>query len=183
MNGQTISVPTMNLKNTFKIYFNSDFSMIEMDYGRKNFVMNILLPSPNKTPEDIIQQLDATSFSTWVSALQEVKDMPVAIPKFKFDYEKSLNQVLTAMGMGIAFSDSANFSQISSALQLLITEVKHKTYIEVNEEGTEAAAATSVGVGVTSVPPSFYADRPFVFVIRERDTQTILFIGKLCLPQ
>jgi serpin B len=177
-----MQAPSMNNTNTFKLFQHNDFSMLEMHYGRKNYAMDILLPAPGKTPDDIIKQMNAATFSSWTKGLSEVDNIPIAIPKFKFEYEKTLDDMLSAMGMDIAFTDSADFSGISTALQLLITEVKHKTFIDVNEEGTEAAAATSVGIGYTSMPNAFIANRPFVFVIRERDTQTVLFIGKLCVP-
>ena len=181
-NGQIITVPTMNNKNKFKLFSNNDFSMLEMDYGRTNFSMNVLLPSSGKSTSDVINQLNASNFSLWCNNLQEVNDMQIALPKFRFEYEKSLDAMLKAMGMAVAFSDTANFTGISTDLQLLITEVKHKTFIDVNEEGTEAAAATSVGIGLTSLPPSFIANRPFIFVIREKETQTVLFIGRLSVP-
>lgn len=178
----TANTPTMFNKNNFRCYFHSDFSMLELDYGQTNYAMDLMLPNPGKTPGDIIPLLDAASFDQWAQKLDTVHDMDIAIPKFKFEYETSLKDALTTMGMGIAFSDFADFSGISGDYQLLITEVKHKTFIDVNEEGTEAAAATSIGIGVTSMPPSFIADRPFLFVIREKDTNTILFIGKVCDP-
>ncbi|MFO7722778.1 MAG: serpin family protein [Bacteroidales bacterium] len=180
--GQT-NVATMNGKNTYKFYSNNDFTMLELDYGQTNFAMDLLLPNSGKDLTDILQQLDAANFDNWTQNLNTIEDMKIAIPKFKFEYEKSLNEILSAMGMGVAFTEFADFSGISTTLPLLITEVKHKTFVDVNEEGTEAAAATSVGIGYTSMPPSFIADHPFLFIIRERDTNTVLFIGKVCDPQ
>jgi len=97
------------------------------------------------------------------------------------EYERSLKGVLTDLGMGIAFGDLADFTKISQQGHLVISDVRHKTFVEVNEEGTEAAAVTSVGVAPPSVPSRLYfrADRPFVFAIRERVSGTILFIGKM----
>ncbi|HRZ41098.1 MAG TPA: serpin family protein [Bacteroidales bacterium] len=178
----TVNVPTMHNKQNFRYFYHSDFAMLELDYGQTNYAMDLMLPHSGKTPADIVQQLDAASFDQWAQQLDTVHDMDIAIPKFKFEFETSLKDALSSMGMGIAFSDFADFSDISSDYQLLITDVKHKTFIDVNEEGTEAAAATSIGIGVTSMPPSFIADRPFLFVIREKDTNTILFIGKVCDP-
>jgi serpin B len=107
----------------------------------------------------------------------------VSIPKFSLEYEIELNDALTALGMGIAFSDTdADFTRMHRDGGLFISEVKHKTFVDVNEEGTEAAAATSVGVGATSAPMSFIVDRPFVFVIRERLSGTIMFMGKFVDP-
>jgi serine protease inhibitor len=177
-----VNVATMNGKSKYKFYMHNDFNMLELDYGRTNFAMDLLLPHQDKTIADILQQLNAGNFDNWTSSLNSINDMVVAIPKFRFEYEKTLDEFLKAMGMGIAFTDYADFSGISSTIPLLITEVKHKTFVDVNEEGTEAAAATSVGIGVTSAPPSFIANRPFLFIIRERDTNTVLFIGKVGEP-
>jgi serine protease inhibitor len=176
------TVETMNGKSTYKYFANSDMSMLELDYGQTNFAMDLILPADGKSIADVMPLLNAATFDSWTQSLTPINDMVIALPKFKFEYEKSLKEILSSLGMGIAFSDYADFSRISTTLQLLITEVKHKTYIDVNEEGTEAAAATSVGIGVTSMPPSFIANRPFLFIIRERDTNTILFIGKVCDP-
>ncbi len=178
----SVNVPTMHNKQNFRYFYHSDFSMLELDYGQTNYAMDLLLPHQGKSLNDLMPLLDAVSFDQWTQQLDTVHDMDIALPKFKFEYETSLNNVLASMGMGIAFTDFADFSGISSDYQLLITEVKHKTFIDVNEDGTEAAAATSIGIGVTSMPPTFVADRPFLFVIRERDTNTILFIGRVCDP-
>ena len=109
--------------------------------------------------------------------------MPVSIPRFTLEYEIELTDALTALGMGIAFSESdADFSRMHRGGGVFISEVKHKTFVDVNEEGTEAAAATSVGIAPTSMPVSFIVNRPFVFLIRERLSGTILFMGKVVDP-
>jgi serpin B len=109
------------------------------------------------------------------------------MPKFKFSYESKLNDPLINLGMGIAFgkNGSADFSRISAGEGLQIDEVKHKTFIEVNESGTEAAAVTSVSIILTSapvVPAPILIDRPFVFAIREMKTGLILFTGIINNP-
>src|SRR5690606_13447686 len=99
--------------------------------------------------------------------------------------EKSLNEPLKALGIQTAFvPDGADFTRMSSVAgrRLYISDVKHKTFVEVNEEGTEAAAVTKVTVGVTSAPPSVRVDRPFLFAIRERFSGTLLFTGKIVAP-
>jgi serpin B len=103
------------------------------------------------------------------------------MPTFTLRYEKTLNDVLTDLGMGVAFTNQANFRGIADTA-LAIDKVTHKTFLRVDEEGTEASAATSVGVGPTSAPPSFVADRPFVVVIRENHSGTILFLGTVTNP-
>ena len=106
------------------------------------------------------------------------------MPRFRLEYSERLDQVLSALGMGIAFTPSADFSGMRATGGLSISEVKHKTFVEVNEEGTEAAAVTSVGMVDTALPDTFAmrVDRPFVFAIRERHSGTILFIGKIGDP-
>ena len=110
----------------------------------------------------------------------------VQLPRFRLTYKLTLNDVLKALGMGVAFEGgAADLSGIAgSPGDLFISEVKHKTVLDVNEEGTEAAAVTSVGVGIVCAcgPPVFRVDRPFLFAIRERLTGTILFMGKIMNP-
>lgn len=146
--------------------------------------MYVFLPATNKNVEDIIAQLNEANWENWLSAMAPLDDIQIQLPKFKFSYDKKLKEILTDMGMGIAFSDMANFTGINSSVGLSITEVKHKTFVEVNEEGTEAAAVTSVEIGVTSVPEITYfiADKPFIFAIVEKQTKSIVFIGKINEP-
>ena len=101
------------------------------------------------------------------------------LPRFKLEYGVNLNDTLKALGMEIAFIGGADFSGM--APNLLISEVKHKTFVEVNEEGTEAAAATGVTI-LESVPPDFRVDRPFFFAIYDAETETILFMGTVTEP-
>ena len=106
------------------------------------------------------------------------------MPRFKFNFERTLNDDLVALGMGKAFSDTeADFTKINAAGGLYISFVQHNSFVEVNEEGTEAAAVTTVGMGNTSAGPQeyipFVVDHPFLFAIRETTTNTILFIGKV----
>jgi serpin B len=106
------------------------------------------------------------------------------MPKFRLEHEQELNDALSKMGMGVAFSNQANFSRMlaGNSSGLSISSVKHKTYIDVNEEGTEAAAVTSVGIIFTSLPPTVEVNRPFLFLIREKASNTILFIGQVTNP-
>jgi serpin B len=105
------------------------------------------------------------------------------MPKYTLEYEIELSAVLEALGMAEAFEPTvANFSNLVTRSDAYISAVKHKTFVQVNEEGTEAAAATSVEVGVTSAPPIILIDRPFLVAIRERLSGTILFLGKVVNP-
>jgi serpin B len=128
--------------------------------------------------------LNAENWADWTAGFA-VEEGYLWMPRFELEYETSLNDVLKALGMEVAFSESqADFAGINPDVQLFISNVKHKTYVKVNEEGTEAAAVTSVEVGVTSVPEGFYLrfDRPFLFVIQDTHSKALLFVGKIVDP-
>lgn len=108
--------------------------------------------------------------------------MDIQLPKFKAEYKRELNEALTNMGLGIAFSNTAYFTKINKNAFLQISEVLQKTFIEVNEEGTEAAAVTGVEIVLTSAGPSFIADHPFLYMIRDSYTESICFIGRVGRP-
>ena len=146
--------------------------------------MIIFLPKEHKSIDDIIKQFDETNWNEWLSQLR-IREGEVQLPKFELKYELTMNNVLKAMGMGIAFSGAADFTKMFAHGGLAISEVKHKTYIKVDEEGTEAAAVTIVGVKNTSVGGSrFYMrmDKPFIFVIKDNQANSILFMGKIINP-
>jgi len=179
-----VQVPTMKIEKPFNYYSQSDFEMLEMPYGSGKYSMLIFLPKTDKKVDNVISLLSAENVNDWVQQLTEQKK-EVFLPKFEFKFDNSLVDELAALGMTDAFDDmKANLSGISEAAKLVISEVMHKTYIKVDERGTEAAAVTGITVGVTSVGPdiSFRVDHPFVFAIREKDTQAILFIGKVMNP-
>jgi len=184
--GGSVSVPLMMIKEKFGYSEQTGYEALKMPYGRGKFAMVIILPVVGKTPEQILGQLNSASWETLKTALTNSTKVDVWLPRFKFSWESDLNGILSSLGMAVAFSESqANFSKINSTDHLFITKVKHKTFIEVNEEGTEAAAATSVGIGVTSIGPGgpeFHATRPFLFFITEEDTGAILFAGKVENP-
>jgi len=182
--GKIIQIPTMNIENPFTYYSNSTFKLLEMPYGSGKYSMLIFLPESGKSTDDVISQLTSENVNDWVSKLTEQKK-EVFLPKFEFKFEDSLVDELSALGMTDAFNASiADLSGISDAAQLVISEVKHKSYIKVDERGTEAAAVTGITIDVTSVGPdnSFRVDHPFVFAIREKDTNAILFVGKVLNP-
>jgi serpin B len=176
----------MKVKEKFGFSEQSGYEALKMPYGRGKFGMVILLPDIGKTTDQIIAQMTPTVWETLKTSLTANTKVDVWLPRFKFTWESDLNDILSSLGMAVAFSrDNANFSKINSTDQLFITKVKHKTFIDVNEEGTEAAAVTSVGVGTTSVGPNgfeFHVIRPFLFFITEEDTGAILFAGKVENP-
>jgi serpin B len=148
--------------------------------------MAVFLPRMQKKVDSLIAGFNRENWDRWTGSFEK-REGTVQLPRFTLEDELKLNDALKALGMGIAFDPSqADFTKLYKGLQrAYISEVKHKTFVEVNEEGTEAAAVTSVGVAVTSVDPTTFwmrVDRPFVFAIRENRSQTILFVGKIVAP-
>jgi serine protease inhibitor len=181
--GTTTECKMMEQENTVRFLATEDFSAIELPYGDGDFSMVILLPNQGVELDAVIDLFSDENWNTWIASFYEA-DLQLKIPKFELEYEIKLNDVLKALGMSIAFDgDLADFTGINRDGNLYIDFVKHKTYVRVDEEGTEAAAVTVVGIGVTGGPsPSFVVDRPFAFVIRESHSGTLLFMGKIVKP-
>jgi serpin B len=165
-------------------YFKGDgYQAVDLPYIGNQVSMLVLVPDQGKfeefedqfSIEELNHILDGLSYSPVL----------LTFPRFEFETEISLASTLSAMGMPTAFSDAADFSGMTGAKDLFISDVFHKAFVSVNEEGTEAAAATAVVMGVTSMPESpieLIVDRPFLFLIREHETGTVLFIGRVVNP-
>jgi serine protease inhibitor len=175
--------PLMKVAGTFNYFSNEKIQAVDLPYGDKNFSMTVILPKNGIEVDDLIGELSQTNWNNWIGQLSE-SEGEIFLPRFKLEYKKSLIEILAQLGMGIAFTSQADFTRINSAGNLFISEVKHKSFVEVNEEGTEAAAVTSVEITFTAVGAGFVfrANRPFIFVIREKNSGTILFIGKIVDP-
>lgn len=174
----------MQNEGLYAVLETDDFQAIEIPYGDTTYSMYAFLPKNKNTPKTLLSKLSKEGiWNTHLTNFSSLKTR-LSLPKFKFSYENKLNDELTKLGMGIAFSNQADFTGIEKEGKLNISEVKHKTFIEVNEEGTEAAAVTSVGVEVTSVPQyvEMNFDRPFLFFIRENTSGLILFAGQINKP-
>lgn len=182
---QVLQTDFMRLEDSFPLYRGDIADAIELAYGEGQYRMVVVKPKEGRSPADVLAHLvsSPSAWDQWVAGMR-VSKANLQLPKFKFSYDRTLNSDLVAQGMGLAFSGQADFTRINPGGNLLISEVKQKTFIEVNEEGTEAAAATSVGVGVTSVPviAQFDVNSPFLFVIRESATGLILFVGQVNDP-
>ncbi|MFO7932874.1 MAG: serpin family protein [Bacteroidales bacterium] len=176
-------VEMMTVESTFDVAFTEDFSAVELPYKNNKFSMFLFLPAEGSSVQDLVDGLDGETWNSWLEEFSEKEEFTVTMPKFKFDYDRSLKDDLANMGLGIAFTEQADFSAISE-IDLLISEVIHKTYIDVNEEGTEAAAVTAVIIGVTSVMENTFIrlDHPFLFAITENTSKSILFIGMVSEP-
>lgn len=181
--GGTVNVPMMKQKENFRFFQGDGFKIAEFPYGQGNFVMDVILPDEADGLTEVMARLGGSGFSSWINAMTE-KELQVSFPRFKYGFRLTLKEILTDMGMGIAFTDAASFSNISEQHDLLINEVTHQSFIETNEEGTEAAAATVVEVGTTSVPVIlvFNMDHPFIYIIRETTTNSIIFMGRVSDP-
>lgn len=174
----------MHLKADFAYTETGQFQAVDLPYGQADYSMTIVLPKAPETTATLVGQLDPTRWQEWLQGLRK-REIDLFLPRFRLAYEQQLNAPLTALGMGVAFRpEEADFSRMADtgAARLYISEVKHKSVVDVDEEGTEAAAATSVEVGLTSAPlqtPVMRLDRPFVFFIREQRSGTVLFMGKV----
>ena len=170
----------MALKDELRYDETEAYQAVDLLYGNGAFAMTVLLPKAGWTPAQLLAALDPESWSALASRFEE-RDVTLLLPRFRVEYGRKLKEDLAALGMGIAFDASADFYRIADVApdRLYITRVDQKTFVEVNEEGTEAAAATAVGVGRTSapVPVEMRVDRPFAFAIRERLSGAVLFLG------
>lgn len=176
--GGTETVRFMDRTGEALYHVTDRYMAAELAYGGQAFAMTIVVPTGDVAIADLIDHLASGGWAELVEGLQPAR-IRVLLPRFELEWEAALNNALMAMGMADAFSGSADFSRMfPSGGQ--ISEVKQKTFLEVDEEGTEAAAATSVGVVVCLCgPPEVRADRPFILAIRERLSGTILFIGAI----
>ncbi|MDZ7333499.1 MAG: serpin family protein [candidate division KSB1 bacterium] len=166
----------------FQHFANDQFQAIDLPYGDELFSMVVILPSASADIDELISELDQNDWNHWLASFQKEKGT-IFLPRFKLEYKLRMNDVLIALGMGVAFSPGADFTRMFKPGGLFISEVNHKTFIEVNEEGTEAAAVTSVVIGRTSTSGFVMrVDRPFIFAIRENHSGTILFVGKIVNP-
>ena len=186
--GMTQKVDMMQMEGDLLFTSNDLFDAISLPYGDGQFNMFIMLPKGENTTGDIVAELNNDNWNTWINSLG-TQQVVVKLPKFKFEFFRLLNDDLSSMGMGIAFDPAnADFTGINPGGGLFISRVLHKTFIEVNEEGTEAAAVTAVEIGYNSIGPEpnvryFTADHPFLFAIRENSSGTILFMGRVNLPE
>ena len=165
-------------------YFEDDkVQVVDLAYGDSIYSMTLFLPKEGYSLDGLIEDLDNGNWLSWINALED-ENIILSMPKFKMEYEKKLNRELSDLGMAIAFTDAADFSNINGTGGLRISEVRHKSFIEVDEKGTEAAAVTVVVIVETSVPllPEMNLNRPFLYVIRENQTNSVLFVGKMLDP-
>jgi len=191
--GEDASVPTMQLTSRFGYGQQGDVSLLQMPYVGDELAMLFVLPADNDGLADLQDSLTVEQLDGWVEALSE-QQVQVELPRFRVEDPQGvpLKEVLTAMGMPLPFSDAADFTAMSDPSdrdeQLHIDDVYHQVFVEVNEEGTEAAAATGVvmaarGAARPQPRPVFRADHPFLFLLRDVRSGTILFMGRVVDPR
>ncbi|MEK7483152.1 MAG: serpin family protein [Planctomycetota bacterium] len=180
---KSVEVSMMHLKNT-KIRFmeNETLQMIELPYQGESISMKILLPRDKKSWSAFEQSVRSENLNLWQQELH-LQKIPVALPKFKMTLRFNLADTLEQMGIVDAFhGGKADFSGMDGAHSLFISAVIHQAFVEVNEEGTEAAAATAITMEKSGPPKRFYADHPFIFLIQDQKTGNILFLGRVMNP-
>jgi len=166
----------------------NNVTIVDIPYGRGNYSMLVVLPDEDVALSDVTDALTSTRWNNWLDYLSNAGaySIELSMPRFKYKFHKLLNTELKKLGMGIAFSDTANFHNISSCQELMISRVIHESFIENNEEGTEAAAATIVEIVFKSGGPPpisrIEINRPFLYFIHENSTGTILFMGQVIDP-
>ncbi|MCK4747998.1 MAG: serpin family protein, partial [Bacteroidales bacterium] len=182
---ESIMTDFMHLKKTLSFYEDEEIQAIKLPYRNERISMTIILPRSVEGWEMISRVLDHERLAT-VESQFESAEVHVSLPKFKSELMLNLKNELSAMGMSLAFSRDADLSGMSGEKNLFIDEVLHKAFIEVSENGTEAAAATAAVIGLKSAlreePARFNADHPFLYLIRDQQTGCIIFIGRLVKP-
>jgi serpin B len=179
-----VDVSYMATEGRFWSYKNEYVNILELPFVGDEFSFMMLLPINNM--KEVEENLSYDDFDSWTRSLVQDNFTLVKIPKFKSSFDKELSDALVSMGMTRAFSSSAEFEDIGEATgTITLSKVVHQTFIEVNEEGAEASAATAVGAVVRSMPMpnEFIADHPFIYIIRHIKSNAIIFIGKISNPK
>jgi serine protease inhibitor len=186
--GDSVTAPMMIRTGEYLYFENDAFQAIRLSYGNDRFAMYVFLPRKAGGLPDLLRTLDQPHWREWSSKLAKCEGR-IVLPKFESTYSQRLDDVLKSMGMAIAFHESADFSRIHPPPPpLLISEVEHKTYVKVDEEGTEAAAATAIVTGLVSAiqpaPARFemVVDHPFFCAIAEAQSGALLFAGVVTDP-
>jgi serpin B len=185
--GATTQANFMNQTSRFGYADTPSAQILEMRYTGNGIAFDILLPKTAAGLSDLEKSLTNESLTGWLGSLS-TRNVQVSVPKFRAESAFSLSGTLSNMGMPIAFTDKADFSGISSKGGLSLSQVVHKAFVDVSEQGTEAAAATGIAIHATAVriPEQtvvFRADHPFVFLIRDTGSEAVLFIGRLMNPR
>lgn len=183
--GSEKQVKMMYTQSDFKVAMGSTYNSIQLPYANGQFNMTLLIPNGSNTVSSVIAGLSAFEWSELQNTRLTTTGAEIGLPRFEMSYTAKLNNTLTKMGIQKVFTDAAELGKINRTASLLVDFVKQDTYLGIDEKGTEAAAVTTIGVGLTSAGPNhskFICDRPFVLVISEKTSNTILFMGRIMNP-
>jgi serpin B len=184
--GETVDVPLMSEEMEGLFYSGDDVRVADLPYGGEAFSMTLVVPTTG-TLTELLESLTAERWRQWMAGLEK-KGYLVGLPRFDLDFDAKLDEPLKRMGMGVAYGPDADFWDLAAnpADTAVIDRVKHRTFLQVDEEGTEAAAVTLVAIGLWCDgclgPATFTVDRPFLVAIRERLSGTLLFLGAVYDP-
>ena len=183
---KTVSVKMMYHSGEFRYIYDSQnkCDVIQLDYTSSAYNMVVIVPHEIDGLLGVTSSISLAKVSKWIDSLASSypEKVDVFLPKFKVSQKIDLKKHLMKLGINQVFTDKANLSGITAAEDLYVSSAVHKAFLEVNEEGTEAAAATEIGISLMSLPPQVRADRPFVFMITSRKTGSIIFLGRIFDP-
>jgi len=184
--GAQKSMPLMSQSGSYLYHRGEKFQAVSLPYGKGGTSVYLFLPDEGASLNDFLKGLTYEKWEQWMKSFRNTPGT-VKLPRFKLDYDRNLNDPLKALGMGVAFTDRADFSGMRAERDLKISEVKHKAIVEVNEEGTEAAAATGItmkmkGIRMENPPFQMMVDHPYLFMIEDGPSHTILFLGEVVEP-
>ncbi|HVA88323.1 MAG TPA: serpin family protein [Chloroflexota bacterium] len=184
--GAVVKMPMMTHTSSYAYTRQPGYEAIRLPYASGQFSMYLFLPDPSSNLRAFLSGLTARSWASMITGLSSRRGT-ITMPKFNMNYTASLNSALSTLGMGIAFdARQANFSAMARGQQLFISDVRHATVMEVDEQGTKAAAVTSIGVGATAIEVDSFSmtvNRPFFCAIRDEATGTLLFLGTVADPR
>ncbi|MDR2890652.1 MAG: serpin family protein [Alistipes sp.] len=182
--GGTKTTPMMNQTASLPYYEDETLQCVELPYGNGAFSMLAMLPVGSGTLDGLVAGLDAEKYNAVVSGLQEREELAVKLPRWKQECDFLLNDPVNNLGISRIFAEG-NLTGVADDVRLVVSMIRQKTFVEVNEQGTEAAAVTIIGMETTALPsePVFFANRPFLYLIRERSTGAILFLGRMDSPE
>lgn len=183
-NGQTKTVKMMYASSDFKVGGGNNYLAVRLPYANGQFNMTLLIPRGQNTIDEVLKEITGESWTRLDKNMIE-SGVTVGLPRFTLNYSAQLKSTLQAMGIDKVFAPGAELGKINKSEKLIVDFVKQDTYLGIDEQGTEAAAVTSIGMATTSTgqePPSYICDRPFGIVISENTSNTILFMGRIKSP-
>ncbi len=184
-NGQSKNVKMMYASSDFKVAYGSNYNAIQLPYANGQFNMTLLIPKGESTVDELLKGITGEGWSQLMGRMAS-QGVTIGLPKFTLEYSGQLKETLQGMGIKRAFYEGAQLGKINKTADLYVDFVKQDAYLGIDEQGTEAAAVTTIGVGLTSAGPEparFICDRPFGLVISENTSNTILFMGRIKNPE